>query len=843
MRRSVISRAAAAVTVFLAALGLAFIAAPAHAAPEDVITNLDVHFDVRESGLVRVTYQLDYQFGETGRRGIVFDIIRLEPYGDGVHDARYDITNIAVDSPSGAPDQFEQSIETTGSTEAVSLRIGDPDQQLSTREASYVISYDMAGGLETHEAYAELYRDVTTDYPHIEQFRVEITAPGGVSEVACAAGASECTATVDQGTARMTGRDLAPGDQLTIAAKLDPARIADAQPQLEVQPVESPRTLTIDSTTTLRPDGAVEVRQATRYRLPEEGGEVTYAIPTRRAFSDTEDQVFEVSQVAMTDESGAQLATEERTKGESRSTQALLVTATIEPAGVSPDGYATLTLTYVVRDAFRADPDDSQQVLFRWPLVLEESPRFTEITAAYATPGPLAGLGCTIGGTREECDLPPPERDERTGTFRLPRDLETERDPQTERITVVVPADSVGNQQPLEGESLVRRESRRMGASFLTTLGLVGAFIIGGFVSSRGQAFPNLRYAGVPPGVLNSGGAVATDEKLEIPVRFEPPETDLATAGRLLDGDYRDRHTTAEIVDAAVRGVVRIQMKPFTLWQGRNPELPPEWSTWFDPQVKRVARAPGAELPKAGTFTSGHRATSPAELTSLVNAVRSHQPTPETPRTLLRSPEEIEQLRRARWKRAWLAFGVITALLIGLRFALVPVLGGWANGVMIVGIIAAGFATSVWRRRVGRTPLSADGTALTDQVIGFRTYLSTAEAHQLRFEMGEDIYSRYLPWAVLFDIADKWTATCQELVARGAMPPLRTPWIDERPDRISRITHQVDQELSRSVARTRAAAAAKSRRGSSSGTGGRSAFSGGGIRSGGGGGGSSSRSW
>ena len=40
---------------------------------------------------------------------------------------------------------------------------------------------------------------------------------------------------------------------------------------------------------------------------------------------------------------------------------------------------------------------------------------------------------------------------------------------------------------------------------------------------------------------------------------------------------------------------------------------------------------------------------------------------------------------------------------------------------------------------------TADGTAVLAQSLGFRRYLATAEANQLRFEEGEDIFSRYLP--------------------------------------------------------------------------------------------------
>ena len=52
--------------------------------------------------------------------------------------------------------------------------------------------------------------------------------------------------------------------------------------------------------------------------------------------------------------------------------------------------------------------------------------------------------------------------------------------------------------------------------------------------------------------------------------------------------------------------------------------------------------------------------------------------------------------------------------------------------------------------KLRRGQRTAVGRAWTDQIEGFRTYLSTAEAESLNFQEGEDLFTRYLPWAVLF---------------------------------------------------------------------------------------------
>jgi len=63
---------------------------------------------------------------------------------------------------------------------------------------------------------------------------------------------------------------------------------------------------------------------------------------------------------------------------------------------------------------------------------------------------------------------------------------------------------------------------------------------------------------------------------------------------------------------------------------------------------------------------------------------------------------------------------------------------------------------------------TAKGTALLAQAKGFRLYLEKAEANQIRFEEGEDIFSRYLPFAIVFGVAERWAKVFAALAASGA---------------------------------------------------------------------------
>jgi uncharacterized membrane protein len=88
---------------------------------------------------------------------------------------------------------------------------------------------------------------------------------------------------------------------------------------------------------------------------------------------------------------------------------------------------------------------------------------------------------------------------------------------------------------------------------------------------------------------------------------------------------------------------------------------------------------------------------------------------------------------------------------------------GW--GIVGLGVILLGIAGFVF---AGRMPArTAAGTAVLDQAKGFRLYLTTAEADQLRFEEGEDLFSRYLPYAIVFGVAERWAKIFADLAARG----------------------------------------------------------------------------
>lgn len=133
---------------------------------------------------------------------------------------------------------------------------------------------------------------------------------------------------------------------------------------------------------------------------------------------------------------------------------------------------------------------------------------------------------------------------------------------------------------------------------------------------------------------------------------------------------------------------------------------------------------------------------------------------------------------------------------------------------------------------------TAEGSAVLAQSLGFKEYLTTAEAGQIAFEEASNIFSRYLPYAVVFGVADRWARTFAQVAeaAEAAGQTLMMPtWYIYSGHAFPDFTSIANGVESFSTTSTGTFT-------STPGSSGASGFGGGGF-SGGGGGGSSSGSW
>ena len=383
----------------------------------------------------------------------------------------------------------------------------------------------------------------------------------------------------------------------------------------------------------------------------------------------------------------------------------------------------------------------------------------------------------------------------------------------------------IANNTPIQVENADAQGARLATLGFAGSLGAAALVPFAGWWYVRRRS-ADYRWEGLPPGTFPPQGVPAAEvpdrPPLEVPVSFAPPSLGVAEAGLLIDGETQVRDTTAALVSLAVAGAIQLRSDSEQQVRLVDPSRAP------DPTSALVLR----EL-----FAQG---TQPGEVVDL-----------GTPGTLSDAHGKVTQAVLDRSTReGWflrlpgaagglgcgiggLFFPVLMAVIIGGTF-IGPVL--LLALPLLLSVVVTGW---VARSKLKRGQRSAYGRALTDQVEGFRTYIATAEAEQLRFEEGEDIFSRYLPWAIMFDLTERWTQVCQQLVALGRLSDDPPTWYYGTSWNLNSLGWQLssfDSSVASSIA-----SPAPSFSESGFGSGG-SAFDGGGF-SGGGGGGGGGGSW
>lgn len=296
-------------------------------------------------------------------------------------------------------------------------------------------------------------------------------------------------------------------------------------------------------------------------------------------------------------------------------------------------------------------------------------------------------------------------------------------------------------------------------------VGLVGAAVVITRIRRRGR---DREYLGLTPGLAPAPGQeTATGPRRRTPISVQftpPPDVRPGQLGTLVDEHADVRDVTATIIDLAVRGYLLIE-------QIGGPEVRERDRDW------RLVRT---DKPDTDLLDYEHR------LLSALFSDRSDVTLSDLRTTFASSLARVQSMLyedvtergwfsgNPRWVRArWVAAGIALAVVgAGITAVLAATTHWGLVGVplVLVGLLAA----SVSRAAPSRTPA---GTAVLAQTEGFRRYLATAEADQLRFEEGEDLFSRYLPFAVAFGLTERWTRIFAELAARGVDLPVPTWYI------------------------------------------------------------------
>jgi uncharacterized protein (TIGR04222 family) len=358
------------------------------------------------------------------------------------------------------------------------------------------------------------------------------------------------------------------------------------------------------------------------------------------------------------------------------------------------------------------------------------------------------------------------------------------------------------------------------------SLGLM-ALVIGGFAWLAWRTGRDQRYAGSQVdqvmGAPDDGPiqaesqAVPLFEKTVTTVEYGPPE-DLrpGQVGTLIDEEANTLDVTATIVDLAVRGYLVIEEIPKEGWFGK-----PDW---------RMIRQPkdSADLLQyeryllEGIFEDGDEVLL-SELKKkfierLQKVKRALYNDLVRRKWFVKSPEKVRAM--------WAGIGV-AALVLGIG-ATAALAYFTKLGLLGVPLVVGGLLLIVGAKRMPRR--TAKGTAMARRVNGFRVVIEKVEQHMSQWTEQDNVFTRFLPYAVVFGVTEKWAKAFEAL---GQMPADDMGWYrSSRPFTYVAFADSMDAfsvTTSGTIAST------------PSGSGG-SGFGGGGF-SGGGGGGGGGGSW
>ena len=522
---------------------------------------------------------------------------------------------------------------------------------------------------------------------------------------------------------------------------------------------------------TVGSDGVLHVKETIAYTFGSTGRHGIYRdLIVREPYKDdtSKDQKYEVSNIAVstsTPDVSHEFSTQTFDYNDDRE-QTLRIQIGSENRTI-PGYDATYVISYDVRGALRHFEDHSELYWdatgSAWDAVINQA------TVNVTVPGGVQQVECFAGPSGSSQPCPQKSVSGGNGVFAA-----SNLAPNSQ-LTIVagIKAGAVQNDTPIlvDPPSWMERNGVSWPALAASALVSVAALVVAALYARNGNK--DQRFSGMPPGTFPPNGmaapAVKDDlDEDQIPVAFAPPKIPVGEAGLLIDGRATTTETAATLIDMAVRGGVRIE----NTGDSQKAVL----------LNAAAATAPHEQMLMSGLFPSLQPGS---EVVLRRGAVGDH--------TMRRAHDGmIRALRDQVQQRGWYArmprgtsfkvtgrgcacLGILGIWVVGaglMGSVAGAATGGLGRGVVIVvPVIAVVVALGTWiakRSRGRRTPA---GRAVADQAIGFRKYLATAEADQLRFEEGEDIFSKYLPWAIAFDLADRWQKVCEQLVAAGRIPP------------------------------------------------------------------------
>jgi len=318
-------------------------------------------------------------------------------------------------------------------------------------------------------------------------------------------------------------------------------------------------------------------------------------------------------------------------------------------------------------------------------------------------------------------------------------------------VAIAFPQGVVPNPKPI----LSMRQTLARAFSFTPlTLILALALLISGlvalfFVSLRGR---DRRYQG--GSVDHAFGSADGDEEMvpvvgavsETPVEFAPPN-DLrpGQVGTLIDFKAQPLDVTASVIDLAVRKYLVIEeLEEDGISRGSDWKFIKQNKATEDLKPYEVALLDGIFESGDEVLLSSLKMKLVSHLAKVCNALAADA---KKEGWFVGDPS-AQRFRVGLAGFGLFAAGVAITIVLGI-FTQLALLG---IPIIILGI----FTVVVARFAPART---AKGYALLRRVDGFRRFIEESEKDRARFAEKQNLFSEYLPYAIVFGVTDKWART------------------------------------------------------------------------------------
>ncbi len=488
-----------------------------------------------------------------------------------------------------------------------------------------------------------------------------------------------------------------------------------------------------------RPSGELLITEVINYDFgtSERHGIFRY-IPVRYTYDDRNDRVYPVEVVSVSGSPGTPDQYEEYTEGQNLVLQ-------IGDPDETISGLRRYEIVYRVKGALNGFEDHDElywnAVGFGWEVPINN------VNVTVATPANATQVACFAGPKGSNLPCADARMDGRTAHFSHPSL------PVSQAMTVVVgiPTGVVNPPAPILDErfSLARafRATPFTVAGALTILLLLLTLVYHQVVK-RGR---DRRFTGSPvDAAMGTSGPDEPTGLLErpvIPVEFLPPDNlRPGEVGTLVDETVHTLDVVATIVDLAVRGYLRIEEIPQEMEQG-GLFGDKDW------RLQKLKDDEGLKPYEKQLFFALFSGGQQDVLLSQLQDNFAYQLS--TVREALYQQVVKEgwfSTRPDRVRRRWTVIGVALFLLgVGI---LIAVAATTEYGLLAVPFPIAGLVVLINAYRMpSRT---AKGTALARRVKGFRMFIEESEKDRARFAERKNLFSEYLPYAIVFGCTDKW---------------------------------------------------------------------------------------